>query len=264
MQPAAAGPLVEAGVGPAAEAGVGAVVAVAAAVVAAAVDVVDKELRMERACQHDKVTTAMNRLNIIDATRRIALLFLFVLPMAGRRRRSKPTYASPEQAVEAIIAALKTDDDAAMLAIFGEKHKNSRGDARPRREFRASCRVARPHSVVPQPSGDGRGPPRRSTSEAKRGPCPFPIVRKRDAMALCHGRRRTGGLQSPHRRQREQRYNSAALLSRRAAAITRTPRARDGRRRASVTRAKLPARPASTTGYIGKRPTTAKKAPSDR
>ena len=78
---------------------------------------------MERAYQHDKVTTGMNRFNVIDATRRIALLFLLVLPMAVTAAE-QTTFASPEQAVDALIAALKADDDAALLAIFGDKHKS--------------------------------------------------------------------------------------------------------------------------------------------
>jgi hypothetical protein len=60
---------------------------------------------------------------VIDATRRIALLFLLVLPMAVAAAE-QTTFASPEQAVDALIAALKADDDAAMLAIFGDKHKS--------------------------------------------------------------------------------------------------------------------------------------------
>jgi hypothetical protein len=33
------------------------------------------------------------------------------------------TFAAPEEGVDALMAALKADDDAAMLAIFGENHK---------------------------------------------------------------------------------------------------------------------------------------------
>jgi hypothetical protein len=108
---------------PGAEAEVVAGVAVAAVVVAVEVAVDAEELRMKRACKPDKVTKAMNGFNVIDATRRIALLFLLVLPMAVAAAE-QTTFASPEQAVDALIAALKADDDAAMLAIFGDKHKS--------------------------------------------------------------------------------------------------------------------------------------------
>jgi hypothetical protein len=115
---------VEAEVGPpGTEAEVVAGVAVAAVVVAVEVAVDAEELRMKRACKPDKVTKAMNGFNVIDATRRIALLFLLVLPMAVAAAE-QTTFASPEQAVDALIAALKADDDAAMLAIFGDKHKS--------------------------------------------------------------------------------------------------------------------------------------------
>ena len=34
------------------------------------------------------------------------------------------TFATPEAAVDALVAALKANDDAAMIAIFGEDHKS--------------------------------------------------------------------------------------------------------------------------------------------
>src|SRR4029077_9909081 len=34
------------------------------------------------------------------------------------------TFATPDEAVDALLAALKADDDAALVAIFGDKHKD--------------------------------------------------------------------------------------------------------------------------------------------
>ena len=40
------------------------------------------------------------------------------------RRPSRKPSATPDEAVDALLAALKADDDAALVAIFGDKHKD--------------------------------------------------------------------------------------------------------------------------------------------
>ena len=78
---------------------------------------------MDRAHANDKVTTAMNGCRVINAARLLVLLVLLVLPTASMAAEQR-TFATPEEAVEALMSALKADDDAAMLAIFGEDHKS--------------------------------------------------------------------------------------------------------------------------------------------
>ena len=57
--------------------------------------------------------------------RRIALGFTLALalPLAALAA-AQNTYPTPEAAVEALMAALKADSDEAMVATFGEEHRN--------------------------------------------------------------------------------------------------------------------------------------------
>ena len=48
--------------------------------------------------------------------------FLFSVPLVAAAQQRN--FATPEEAVDALIAALKADDDAALIAIFGDKYKN--------------------------------------------------------------------------------------------------------------------------------------------
>ena len=64
----------------------------------------------------------MNRFRMISFLRRWALLLLVAFPLVTVGAEQK-TFATPEEAVDALIAALKADDDATMVAIFGEQHK---------------------------------------------------------------------------------------------------------------------------------------------
>jgi Protein of unknown function (DUF2950) len=71
----------------------------------------------------DKVTTFMNGFRTTSAVRCWMLVLLLMVPLMARAAEQK-TFATPEQAVDSLMAALKADDDAAMLAIFGEQHKS--------------------------------------------------------------------------------------------------------------------------------------------
>jgi hypothetical protein len=53
----------------------------------------------------------------------LALALIAVAPLAAAAAPQE-TFATPEAAVEALMAALKADSDPAMLAIFGEEHKD--------------------------------------------------------------------------------------------------------------------------------------------
>jgi hypothetical protein len=50
-------------------------------------------------------------------------MLLLALPLAAPAAEQK-MFATPDEAVDALLAALKADDDAALLSIFGDKHKS--------------------------------------------------------------------------------------------------------------------------------------------
>jgi hypothetical protein len=55
--------------------------------------------------------------------RRLALVLMLAAPIAATAAPQE-TFATPQAAVDALKAALKADSDAAMIAIFGEEHKD--------------------------------------------------------------------------------------------------------------------------------------------
>jgi len=71
----------------------------------------------------DQVRTSMNAFRAASVMRLVALALLVALPLVTAGAEQK-TFATPEEAVDALMAALQADEDAAMLAIFGEQHRN--------------------------------------------------------------------------------------------------------------------------------------------
>jgi len=69
-----------------------------------------------------KAINAMHITPMRAGIRRFALALLLALPLAASAAEQK-TFATPDEAVDALLAALKADDDAALVAIFGDKHK---------------------------------------------------------------------------------------------------------------------------------------------
>ncbi len=55
--------------------------------------------------------------------RRLALALLVTVPLVAAAAPQE-TFATPEAAVDAFMAALKADSDSAMVTIFGDKHKD--------------------------------------------------------------------------------------------------------------------------------------------
>lgn len=55
--------------------------------------------------------------------RRLVLALALAVPPAAQAA-SQDTFATPDAAVDALMAALKADSDAALVALFGEQHKN--------------------------------------------------------------------------------------------------------------------------------------------
>jgi hypothetical protein len=60
---------------------------------------------------------------MLDVIRRLALALVLAMPIAVSAAEQK-TFATPDDAADALLAALKADDDAALLLIFGDKHKD--------------------------------------------------------------------------------------------------------------------------------------------
>jgi hypothetical protein len=54
---------------------------------------------------------------------RFTLALLLAVPLVASAAEQK-TFATPNEAVDALMAALKADDDAALIAIFGDEHKD--------------------------------------------------------------------------------------------------------------------------------------------
>jgi DUF2950 family protein len=70
-----------------------------------------------------KASNAMHTISILDVIRRLALALVLALPLAVSAAEQR-TFATPDEAVDALLTALKADDDAALLAIFGDQHKD--------------------------------------------------------------------------------------------------------------------------------------------
>jgi hypothetical protein len=65
----------------------------------------------------------MNPTRLFTFARRAAIVLLLAIPLATFAAEQK-TFATPEAAVDALMAALKADDDAAIIAIFGDANKD--------------------------------------------------------------------------------------------------------------------------------------------
>jgi hypothetical protein len=72
----------------------------------------------------DPVKMNMNSRTLTAGLRRLALLLAFsmALPLAAVAAEQK-TFPSPEAAVDAMLAALKANDEAALVSIVGAKYK---------------------------------------------------------------------------------------------------------------------------------------------
>jgi Protein of unknown function (DUF2950) len=97
------------------------VAVVAGVAVAVAVDVAG--LAMHPSTSIESEASAMNITRHRSILQRLVLAFTLALPLAATAA-SQETFATPEAAVDALMAALKADGDAAMISIFGEDHKD--------------------------------------------------------------------------------------------------------------------------------------------
>lgn len=121
------------------------------------------------------VMTPMISFGIKAGFRRLALIFLLALPLAATAAEQR-TFATPEAAVDALMAALKVNDEAALLAIFGDKQKEfvNTGDAAQNAADRAKASEA----LAAFRALDERGPDRRVLLMGVNAwPMPIPLVR---------------------------------------------------------------------------------------
>jgi len=110
--------------------------------------------------------------------RRLALVLTLALPLAAAAAPQE-TFATPEAAVDALMAALKADSDASMLAIFGDEYKDLviQSDRAESSAYRAKILAAmQTLRVLHDPSPDRRV----LLIGDQAWPMPIPIVRKGD------------------------------------------------------------------------------------
>ena len=67
--------------------------------------------------------TSMKRIDVTAIFLSLVLALMLALPRSTFAA-DQSTFATPEAAVDAVLAALKANDERALIAIFGEKHKN--------------------------------------------------------------------------------------------------------------------------------------------
>jgi hypothetical protein len=71
------------------------------------------------------ITRAIDSMSLIaklKLIRRLVFIAFCAMPVVATGAEQK-MFATPDAAVDALLAALKADDDAALVAIFGDKHK---------------------------------------------------------------------------------------------------------------------------------------------
>ena len=71
----------------------------------------------------ERWATPMNIDRLSSYLRRLFLALLLAVPLAAAAAPQE-TFATPDAAADAFMAALKADSDAAMVAIFGDAHKD--------------------------------------------------------------------------------------------------------------------------------------------
>jgi Protein of unknown function (DUF2950) len=155
------------------------VVRAAVAVAAAAAVVVELEAYpMHRSTSIHREVSAMNILRLWALLLRLMLALTLALPLAATAA-GQQTYATPEAAVDALMAALKADSDASMLAIFGDdyKHLIVRDDRAAASAERAKLYAAMQTLRVLRELDPDK---RMLLIGADAWPVPFPIVRSKD------------------------------------------------------------------------------------
>jgi len=106
--------------------------------------------------------------------RNLALMFLLALALPAVAQQQ--TFATPEAAVNALAAALKANDEAALIGIFGDKHRNLVDTGDRARDTAARAEVAA--QLAAFRALDERGSDRRVLMIGTNAwPLPIPLVR---------------------------------------------------------------------------------------
>lgn len=113
--------------------------------------------------------------------RRLVLGLLLALPLlVTPAAAAQQTFATPEAAVSALIDALRTDDDAALLAIFGEERR--RLVVSPDRAENSAMRAQSLARIESYHLLEATAPGRRTLLVGNEAwPFPIPLVRESDA-----------------------------------------------------------------------------------
>ncbi len=159
--------------------GVAVVAAVAAgAAEAVAAGVVEGRSKVMHPFLILRQASLMNSTRLWSYLRRLALALLVAAPLVVAAAPQK-TFATPEAAVDALMAALKADSDSDMIAIFGEEHKDLvlSSDRAATSAIRAKILAAMETlRVLQEPSSDRRV----LLIGDEAWPVPIPIVRAGD------------------------------------------------------------------------------------
>ena len=153
------------------------VAAVAAVVVVAAA--VDKENKMTHIKTTHRISMLTRLTSFAAAFRGLALALLLSVPLLAVAAEQK-TFATPDAAVSALIEAFKADDDAALIAIFGEPYK--RLVVTPDKAANSASRAKTLVELQTFHVLEEAGPDRRILLIGNEAwPVPIPLVREKDA-----------------------------------------------------------------------------------
>jgi hypothetical protein len=79
-------------------------------------------MSMNRMLAIENVMSSIHSSKLIAGLLRLAVALVLAVPLASAAA-DQTTFPTPEAAVDALLAALKANDDAALVAMVGEKHK---------------------------------------------------------------------------------------------------------------------------------------------
>lgn len=129
--------------------------------------------------ESDMMTTMNPLKSALRPLRQLALISLLALPLSSFAAEQK-TFPTPEAAVDALQAALKANDQAALVAIFGDKHKDAIGTDDPAQD--AVVRGKAAAALETYRLLEARGDNRRVLLMGERAwPLPIPLVKTASA-----------------------------------------------------------------------------------
>jgi len=180
---------------------------VAAVVVVVAVVVVARAMQVNPMSAFEKLRNPMITFGMMNRLHPLALGLVLAAPMLSAAAEQQ-TFATPKAAVDALITALKTNNDAALVAIMGERHKDLvvTGDPAADAVWRANA-IARyeTYNLLVE-RGDDR---RVLLIGAEAWPMPIPLVRQGGAWRFAT---EEGVVEMRYRRIGENELNAISTL----------------------------------------------------